>query len=466
MLNYLIILSLKARYRNIGYRRKLLTFAVLIFCYLLYFYGERNIISILDSFMSTSPDITVLMFFLKLFPFIIFFDILLKLIIKNNSIYLSSLQTLPISKKEWSIYILFCNIFTFWNFYLFILLLPILTRFATFDEIATISILLCVSSVLNNVVCLWLSNYYSKLWIKTLFIGIFYLTLLGSIFLYIHNNAFYNNFILSYILILLFLFLAMILFLYLIKQKKIYDVDNLNKQHLIINQGIYLSLLKMEFIYLFRSKRLLILFLFATFGSLLVLILIGDRESIFFTHLFIFIILLFPSSILGQYFFAVEANFFNGIWTKPISIMRLLETKYLFFVIITGTFSAIPLLFVIFYHLNIFSFFSIVFFIMFIFNLLLFPMALYAKRLDLNSSPFLNSQGLTKIPYFYIIILTLLASFFLFFIRAKINNEWIFGSIISAISLIFFFLRKQFLFIVCSLFIKRRHTIMYRYMNA
>jgi hypothetical protein len=392
----------------------------------------------------------------------------LKFVFKNNSIcILSSFQTRPISEKVWNIYITLCNVFTFWNFYFFILLSPYLTSFASINEIVVMFVLLWVSAILNNGICLWFNNYFLQLPIKTILIGIFYLALSGGMYIFIYNNPFSDFNSISITLIIFLALFSIIHYLYLFNQKKIYITDSLVNQHLALNkQMIDISFIKLEFIYLFRSKRLLTMFSLATIGSFLALFITGDRGDFVSMKILIVVSLLFPSSILGQYLFAIEANFFNGIWTKPITIMRLLEIKYIFFVIITGLYAFAICPFVIFYHIHIIAYFSVVLFIMFSFNLLLFPMALYAKRLDLNSSPFLNSQGLTKIPYFYVMFLTALSLLFLSFLYNGISNEWIFGSAISVISLIFFFLRKKFLFIVYSIFIKWRHTIMNRYINS
>jgi len=134
--------------------------------------------------------------------------------------------------------------------------------------------------------------------------------------------------------------------------------------------------------------------------------------------------------------------------------------------ILTGIYTAILFPFVLYFHLNIFLFFSIFFYIVFIFNLLLFPIALYSKKLDLNYIIFGNTQGFAIIPIIYEFFLLYISFIFLQFLRSKTNREWIFLLVISALSGIFFFLRKPFLSIITSIFVKRRHEIMHRYMSS
>ena len=42
---------------------------------------------------------------------------------------------------------------------------------------------------------------------------------------------------------------------------------------------------------------------------------------------FMYFSVAFPSIILGQWVFGVEANFFHGLMTKPVSVYRLLLNK-------------------------------------------------------------------------------------------------------------------------------------------
>lgn len=49
-----------------------------------------------------------------------------------------------------------------------------------------------------------------------------------------------------------------------------------------------------------------------------------------FDSIFLCFTILYPSIVLAQWGLSIEANFFSGIWTKPISISRLLTDKFLF----------------------------------------------------------------------------------------------------------------------------------------
>ena len=471
MVKDLIILSFKTKFRSTEYQRNLLAFGILViyFSVFLYRYVLKSF-PVIDSLLNTS-QITLFAVFLKIFPFLQLTDILIKIIFKNNSLYISPFfQILPVSKKSWNIYIVFRNVFNLWNFYLFIFFLPYLIRFATVNESLFVFILLWICSIFNNGICFWLKNYGSQLPIKTFIITSFYFVFLGCVYIFTHNNQYVDFIFISVALIILLVIFTIALYLSLFNQKKVYVAGSLVKQRMKFNkQEITLSFLKMEYIYIFRSKRLLLMLLFPTIVLLVGIPITGndsDKNAIVYVQFLMVLFLILPTLTLGQYLLAIEANFFNGIWTKPILVKQLLETKYFFYMMLTGIYAAIVFPFVLYYHLNIFMFFSIVLYILFIFNLLLFPIVLYSKKLDLNYIAFGNTQGFAIIPIVYEFLLMYISFIFLQFIRSKSSNEWIFFIVISAMSVILFLLRKRFLSMISYLFIKRRHKIMHRYMYS
>ncbi len=93
----------------------------------------------------------------------------------------------------------------------------------------------------------------------------------------------------------------------------------------------------------FRSKRLKTstLFLtiyFAAFGYFNTYnsAVGGEADVKFIGFFFLLFAVIFPSINLGQYAMGIEANYFNGLWTKPLPLKRLLEDKYRLYAVITG----------------------------------------------------------------------------------------------------------------------------------
>lgn len=61
----------------------------------------------------------------------------------------------------------------------------------------------------------------------------------------------------------------------------------------------------------------------------------GEVDVQFIGFFFMLFAVAFPSINLGQYAMGIEANYFNGLWTKPLSLKRLLEDKYRLYAVIT-----------------------------------------------------------------------------------------------------------------------------------
>lgn len=58
----------------------------------------------------------------------------------------------------------------------------------------------------------------------------------------------------------------------------------------------------------------------------------GDTMALDF---FFFFTIMLPSMTLSQYGFGIEANFFNGLWTRPVSLRRILDDKFRFYTVLT-----------------------------------------------------------------------------------------------------------------------------------
>jgi len=331
----LILLSFKTKIRSVEYRRSLIAFGLLAiyFSVFLYKYINKSFL-VLDSLLNGN-HITFFVLSLKIFPFLLLTDLIIKIILKNNSLFISPLfHTRPISKKYWNTYITLCNVFNLWNFYFFILFLPYLIRFATVNETLSVFVLLWISSILNNGICLWLKNYALRLPVKTLLICFLYFTLLSCMYFFTRNNQYVNLIFVRGAFILLLVISTIVFYLFLLSQEKVYVVESLVKQRMKFNkQKITISFLKMEFIYVFRSRRLLLMLLFPTIVLLAGIPMTGnslDKNVVNQLQFLMVLLLILPALTLGQYILAIEANFFNGIWTKPIILIRLLEIKYFF----------------------------------------------------------------------------------------------------------------------------------------
>ncbi len=58
----------------------------------------------------------------------------------------------------------------------------------------------------------------------------------------------------------------------------------------------------------------------------------GDQMALDF---FIFFTIMLPAMTLSQHGLGIEANFFSGLWTRPVNIRRILDDKFRFYTVIT-----------------------------------------------------------------------------------------------------------------------------------
>lgn len=133
-------------------------------------------------------------------------------------------------------------------------------------------------------------------------------------------------------LIFICLYLASVFsgcFVMLIKHKGVYqseiEVKSFFANRIKSAKGYYISALPLRSF--LRSRRLRTTMIFAGIFIYIQIIFPGNTNyGILFPFLFIFL----TSCAIPQYGFAIEANFFNGIWTRPIAIERLFSHMYRF----------------------------------------------------------------------------------------------------------------------------------------
>lgn len=89
---------------------------------------------------------------------------------------------------------------------------------------------------------------------------------------------------------------------------------------------------------LMRSRRLqisiLVLFVwFAFYGYFMNFT--GDAGDVMALDFFFFFTIMLPAMTLAQYGLGIEANFFSGLWTRPVALRRILDDKFRFYTVIT-----------------------------------------------------------------------------------------------------------------------------------
>jgi hypothetical protein len=224
--------------------------------------------------------------------------------------------------------------------------------------------------------------------------------------------------------------------------------------------GGAISFLKMELLYILRSKRLRMLISIPFVIGLVYGYAQGFREA--FPYLYI----ASPVIVFGQHLLGVEANFINGIWTKPISLLRILEAKFYFYMCLALLASLLALPFVFMHQLNLLKVMVWLGYVVTVLNLAVFPAMFYTKRLDLYASSMMNNQGQSYAAMAYEMGVLIVCTIVFFLTFKFVPSEWVAAAIICGISILAFLLRKKILQAVVARFVRNRHAIMQRYINS
>lgn len=217
---------------------------------------------------------------------------------------------------------------------------------------------------------------------------------------------------------------------------------------------------------LFRSKRLrnqmivmMIVFVFNAFTQS-----INPRMADMTTmkNITILMFIALFQMVPTQFGFGIESNFFNGIWTKPLTIRRLLCDKYRFCMIIGGICSIFCIPFCFFSDLQILSIISYFLYSTGFGGLIMLIDPYKCVPFEMFGNVFFNYQGSSsayKISVLggIIVILGIGVAAFYFL------PEWIVQISISALGIICLCIHKHYFKWVENNFLKNRYKYMEKY---
>ena len=387
--------------------------------------------------------------------------ILMKLLMKQEAAGMDDyLKSRPVLESSWNKFLIIMNLADYWNWVNPVLLfgiscfiMPIGYAFLTF------LLAFCVS-ITDGLMLTCLRKAQGWEYKLPLFIGLLVYYIVASVFyavsvgLNIDIAAIFGMIIIT----LLFLF---VLYKYMCSIKHY----NEQKTHTSKVRSLGdISLFSMEYISVFRSKRLRqamifipIVFLFQVYTQALSL---HSHEGIGVGGLSIIVIfaMAFPSMLLGQWVFGVEGNFFHGIMTKPMSIYEMLCTKYYFLMLINLVMIIpyIPGLFLGYWGIDLLV---ATFFFCAIVNIIMMPTCLFSKRIDLFSSAFFNYQGANMAINLYGFVILIPMGIY-GALMLCIDNTYIAESIVASLGIIALLLHRIVLKSLANRFMSIRYKRM------
>lgn len=319
-------------------------------------------------------------------------DIIQKLLMKHDvTVPDDYLKSRPMPGKVWNRFLLLTNLGSFWNLVVPVMLTPIVFfLMPTGAGVATLALLL-LTSLVNGlfITCLrkadeWMFRWPLVLgwWGYFMFVGA-YIMLFAGLNVWIHT--------LGYVVIALGTLAGLMAYLFRLKR---YDERRGNAGHVrSLGHG---SLFSTEYISLLRAKRLrqmfitiVAVFLFQCY----MFFMDGELQHEVASLVFLEFAVCGPSLVLGQWTFGVEGNYFHGLWSKPVSIERMLRNKFYFFAMLNAGMAMLFLPLVFLYSLSPLTLFATFAFAAGVLNLMMLPTCLFSSRLNLFSSAFFNYQG-------------------------------------------------------------------------
>lgn len=190
---------------------------------------------------------------------------------------------------------------------------------------------------------------------------------------------------------------------------------------------------------------------------------IDDPDAVSSTYFILSMAICMPSVVLGQWTFGVEANFFDGLWTKPVSIYQILNNKFRFFALLNLGAALLMTPTVVLGWVDGWLLAALLVYTVGMVNLVCMPTCLFSTRLDLFSSAFFNYQGANlKINIYSFIVLLPIGAAWLLLTFTSLPTATI---ALAALGLLALAVHPWALRQLAQAFIRRRHARFEAYMR-
>lgn len=395
-------------------------------------------------------------------------DIVMKMVMKRDITAMDDyVKSRPIPESIWNRFLLTTNLVSFWNYVLPVLLLPVFIYLLPAGQVVVSFFLFLAFSLIDGIyitcyrkatewmlkwplVLGWMGMFavlIGYMFIASLFptwmvwIGLFFLAgaVLAGLVVYLYNLKIYNE-----------------------QKRKVSKFRGFN----------HISLFSLQYIGTMRAKRIrnmvILISAIFLFDAYMFALLpseasseMGGKDAM--VTLYVVGAILLPSVVLSQWTFGVEANFFQGLMTKPIKIGQMLTNCFYFNVLV----SAVALLLTLpFLFLDagvgivvLISGFCLAVFV----NLFNLPTCLFSSRLEIFSSSMFSMQGANmKINLFGIAFLVPLGgvtAIYYFFGELA----WCISCV--AMALVAVLIHKWFIGKIAAMFYKNRYKRMEKFME-
>ena len=396
-------------------------------------------------------------------------DIFMKMVMKRDITAMDDyVKSRPMPEKIWNRFLLTTNLVSFWNYVLPVLMLPVfIFLLSSAGQVIGSFLLLLAFSYINGVyiTCWRKATEWMLKWPLVLgWVGM-YVVLIGYLIFssfFVAWCAFIGMFLLASAILA-----GLIVYLY---HLKIYNEQKRKASRFHGFKGV--NLFSLQYIGTMRAKRIrnmvLIItaiflfdaYMFALMPSEASEDLMGKQAMV---TLYVVGAILLPSVVLSQWTFGVEANFFQGLMTKPVKVEEMLRNSFHYYLMVSfvALLLVVPFLFME-VGVNIFVLgggFCLAVFI----NLFNLPTCLFSSRLEIFSSSMFSMQGAN-------LKINLYAVAFLLPLGIVIGIYYLWGEMAwactcIALALLSLCIHKWFISKVAALFYANRYRRMEKFME-
>lgn len=360
-----------------------------------------------DSLGDITHDADFSPFAVTIIATVLVFDLLAKAgMHKEATIMDDCLRSRPFQQRTWDAFLLTVNAVGFWTWAVPVVLAVLFFLFMPVGH-ALLAVVAAWSMSMVNAMTLTCFRRADSWWLRWPMVAVAVLFLVGSLAYGILMTVFKVNPVVQLSLYTLFnIGGTAVLYRYL-TLLHCYDEHTAKTKR--VRSLNVTSAFSMELAGLLRAKRIKQMVVFVTLfliADAWMLLAIGDPEKESSTYAILLMAICMPSVVLGQWTFGVEANFFDGLWTKPVSIRRMLATKFRFFALLNVAAALLVMPMVALGWLNGWLLAALLVYTVGAVNLVCMPTCLFSTRLDLFSSAFFNYQGANmKINVYSLVVL-------------------------------------------------------------
>ncbi len=413
--------------------------------------------------MEASTALTFVLVMVSLLP-----DIILKAVMKRDITAIDDyVKSRPVPEKVWNRFLLATNLVSFWNYVLPVLMLPVFILLMPVGQAIASFLLLLAFSYIDGIYITCYRKASDRMLKWPLALG--WMAMLVVLTEYVFISSFFPAWMAwtGMLLLAVAVFAGLVLYLYNLKE---YNEQRRKVSRL---RGFrHISLFSLQYIGTLRAKRIRNMVLLITaiflFDAYMFALLPSDAsEDIMGQQATVTMYaagaILLPSVVLSQCTFGVEANFFQGLLTKPVRVEEMLRNCFYHYLVV----SFVTMLLVVpFLFLDtgvgmmvLVGGFCLAVFI----NLFNLPTCLFTSRLEIFNASLFSMQGANlKINLYSAAFLLPLA------IVAGVYWQWgemAWACTCIALALLSLAIHKWFISKIAAVFYKNRYKRMEKFME-